>query len=82
MSNFTAEFVDGELKVYEGDRLAILQPFKPTTTGEQMPWEDEAEALAYWESIKSNYGPPVDGTLTDPDHPSNQVVTESTSTQG
>lgn len=59
---FRTEFIDGALKVYENseaytDRLMIVQPFKPTSTGEQEPWADEAEALAWFESQKSFYGP-------------------------
>lgn len=52
----TATFNNGALTVFEDERQIIYQPFRPTATGEQPAWTDEAEALAYWDSIKSNFG--------------------------
>jgi len=52
----TATFNNGILDVYEDTCHIIHQPFRPNDTGEQPAWANEAEALAYWDSIKSNFG--------------------------
>lgn len=67
---FRTEFSDGVLKVYENsstfkDRLMIVQPFCPTSSGGQRPWADEAEAVAWFESQKSFYGPPIINVVED-----------------
>lgn len=62
-ATFTTVFEDGILKVYENseaytDRLAIVQPFRPSTDGTQNAWTNEQEALDWWDSQKNYYGPP------------------------
>ena len=52
----TAIYNNGVLDVFDNDQHVIHQPYRPTSTGEQPAWTDEAEAMAYWESIKSNFG--------------------------
>lgn len=37
------------------NQLVVVQPFKPTSTGEQVEWQDSAEAMAWWETQKSLY---------------------------
>ena len=59
---FRVEFHGGAtLMVYEegtpmDGRLAVIQPFNPNTGD---PWQDEADALAWWETVKHQYMPPV-----------------------
>lgn len=41
-------FEGTSLNVYDdSNTMVIHQPFKPTATGEQLPWTNEAEALAW-----------------------------------
>jgi len=54
--SITTSFIAGVFGASDGDRALVHQPFKPTSTGEQLPWADEAEALAWWESVKEMYG--------------------------
>ena len=50
------EYASGSFDVYDGERHLIHQPFRITDTGAQEPWVNEAEALAWWQTQKSNYG--------------------------
>lgn len=52
----TTSFTDGIFEAHDGDRIVVYQPFKPTETGAQPAWADQAEAEAWWESVKSTYG--------------------------
>lgn len=55
-------FIQSILKVSDDtdNRIVLDQPFKPTSTGEQIPWADQDEAFAWWETQKSLYtGPDV-----------------------
>jgi hypothetical protein len=49
------EYINGVFDVYDGERHLIHQPFKPTATGSQELWADEAEALAWWDTQKARY---------------------------
>lgn len=68
MNTFNIGFVDNVLFVYKNGTLLIKQPFCPDTGGQQVPWTDQAQAEAWWESIKKDYDyeisdvepPPVD----------------------
>jgi len=53
--NFTTEFTDNVLYVILDGRTIIAQPFKPTSSGEQVDWASEQEALAWWETQQSQY---------------------------
>jgi hypothetical protein len=44
----TTSFNNGVFEATDGDRIKVYQPFKPTPTGEQLPWANEAEANAWW----------------------------------
>jgi hypothetical protein len=57
----TTTFTNNVLEVFKNDRLIISQPFRPTTDGSQPGWLNEAEALAWWDTIKEPYiyEPPV-----------------------
>ena len=52
-------YKDNVLEVYKDDVLIISQPFRPTETGEQISWIDEADALAWWDTIKDNFNEEV-----------------------
>jgi len=61
----TTNFNNGTLEVYKNGQCIISQPFKPTSTGQQPNWENEAEALEWWNSIKEPYEyepPPIELT--------------------
>jgi hypothetical protein len=57
----TTTFVNNILEVLKNGRPIISQPFKPTSDGSQPNWVSEAEALAWWETVKEPYlyEPPV-----------------------
>ena len=65
---FRVEFHGGAtLMVYEegtpmDGRLAVIQPFNPNTGD---PWLDEADALAWWESVKHQYMPPAPAEIVE-----------------
>lgn len=63
---FTTTFNGGVFEAKLGDRVVVHQPFRPTSTGEQVAWADEAEALAWWESNKSQFAPPPEPEPTPP----------------
>lgn len=48
-------YTNGVFDVFDSERHLIHQPFKPSDTGSQDPWANEEEALAWWETRKSNY---------------------------
>ena len=58
---FKVEFHGGAtLIVYEqgtamDGRFAVIQPFNPVTGN---PWQDEEEALSWWDTVKHQYLPP------------------------
>jgi hypothetical protein len=80
MTEFTTKFdEDGCFWAFEGDRAAVCQPFKPSSTGVQLPWENEADALEWWESVKEQYGP---GPAPIYDSTSTETTSETTSTGG
>lgn len=54
---FTTSFIGGVFEAKIGDRVVVHQPFKPTSTGEQAPWENQADALAWWEENKASFTP-------------------------
>lgn len=56
----TTSFSDGVFEAKDNDRILVYQPFKPTPTGEQLPWADQADADAWWESVKHLHGVPVE----------------------
>lgn len=43
----THTFSGGILNVYQDGVIQLHQPFRPTSTGEQPAWVDEAEALEW-----------------------------------
>lgn len=55
---FTTSFNGGVFEAKIGDRIVVHQPFKPTSTGEQIAWATEAEALTWWEENKASFAPP------------------------
>jgi len=55
---FTTSFIGGVFEAKIGDRVVVHQPFKPTSTGEQITWTNEADALAWWEDNKASFTPP------------------------
>jgi hypothetical protein len=57
----TTNFINNTLEVFKNGMLVISQPFKPTSTGEQISWTSESEALAWFDTIKAiyEYDPPV-----------------------
>lgn len=56
---FTTIFENGILKVFRDGVPIIIQPFKPTSTGDQLVWANEEDALAWWQAIKSLYDNPI-----------------------
>jgi len=50
----TTRYSNGNFEVLDDGKVIISQPFKPTPTGEQLPWADEAEAVAWWDASKSS----------------------------
>lgn len=51
-----AKYENKELIIMRGDRYVIQQPFRPAIGDEERrEWIDEADALAYWDSIKEDY---------------------------
>jgi len=55
---FTTSFNGGVFEAKIGDRIVVHQPFKPTSTGAQIAWTDEADALAWWDETKASFTPP------------------------
>jgi len=51
----TTKFEAGIFEAWNGDTALIHQPFRPTTTGEQPAWANEAEAMAWWNTIKATF---------------------------
>jgi len=51
----TTSFNNNTLEVYKDNRLIIVQPFKPTSTGDQINWLNEEEAIAWWDTEKHRY---------------------------
>ena len=51
----TTKFESGVFEASSDDATLIHQPFRPTTTGEQPAWANEAEALAWWDTIKASF---------------------------
>ena len=51
----TTKFESGVFEAWNGDIALIYQPFRPTSTGEQPAWADQAEALAWWDTIKASF---------------------------
>ena len=47
------------------NQVILRQPFKPTSTGEQLPWQDAQEATDWWETQKSLYTH-IDGSIPSP----------------
>jgi hypothetical protein len=43
----THTFSAGTLEVFKDGVIQLYQPFKPTSTGDQPAWADEAEALEW-----------------------------------
>ena len=56
----TTSFSHGVFEARDGDQIVVYQPFKPTATGEQPAWADQAEADAWWESVKHLHGVAVE----------------------
>lgn len=52
---FTTIFENGILSVLKDTNIIIVQPFKPTSTGEQISWINEQEAISWWNTIKHLY---------------------------
>lgn len=52
----TTRFVGGAFEALKDGQVVVYQPFKPTATGEQPAWADEAEAMAWWETVKTMHG--------------------------
>ena len=48
-------YTSGGLDVFDGERQLIHQPFKPSDTGVQEPWDSEEQAMAWWDTQKSAY---------------------------
>lgn len=46
-------FKNGIFEVFVDKQAKIHQPFVPSPTGYQIPWQDEAEALAWWDTVKN-----------------------------
>ena len=42
------QFENGAFSVIRDGRIALFQPFKPTSTGAQEAWADEQEALDWF----------------------------------
>ena len=56
-------YLEGRFDVFYGERHLIHQPFKPTDTGSQDPWDSEEQALAWWsEQGKSGFGITTENT--------------------
>lgn len=45
-------YSNGNFEVLKDGNVIVSQPFKPTSTGEQLPWANEAEAVAWWNASK------------------------------
>ena len=52
----TTRFVGVAFEALNDDQVIVYQPFKPTSTGDQPAWVDEAEAMAWWETVKTMNG--------------------------
>lgn len=58
----TTSFVNGIFEAHKDNVQIVYQPFKPTSTGEQVAWANEAEAMAWWNEAKSSFeGAPISG---------------------
>ena len=44
----TTIFENGTFEVRNGEAVLVSQPFRPTSTGEQPAWVDEAEAIEWY----------------------------------
>jgi hypothetical protein len=62
MSNIRTVYASGRFDVFDGDRQLIHQPFRPTATGSQDPWDSEEQALAWWDTQKASYGVTTENT--------------------
>jgi CO dehydrogenase/acetyl-CoA synthase alpha subunit len=51
----TTIFENGTFEVHNGEAVLVSQPFRPTSTGEQPAWVDEAEAMDWYNNnLKDN----------------------------
>ena len=48
-------YTNGILEVFDGERPLVYQPFKPTPSGSQDAWKSEADAMAWWDTVKDGY---------------------------
>lgn len=52
---FTTTFENGILQVFKNGTLTVIQPFKPTSSGAQLAWSNEQDALNWWLTVKHLY---------------------------
>lgn len=72
----TTNFTNNVLEIYKDDRLIIVQPFKPTNTGEQVSWANEQDALSWWENEKHRYDYDIPEAEPPPvNNPNDQQIT-------
>jgi hypothetical protein len=81
----TTNFTNGILEVYKNNHLIISQPFKPTSTGEQIAWANETQALEWFNTVRSIYEyeepvvePPPTGIEQTPAQENQQGVQDGT----
>ena len=48
-------YADGRFDVFDGERHLIHQPFKPSSDGIQEAWDNEEQALKWWDTQKAAY---------------------------
>jgi hypothetical protein len=59
-------YASGRFDVFDGERHLIHQPFKVNDTGAQDPWDNEEQALAWWDKQKGAYGIASSEATTEP----------------
>jgi hypothetical protein len=53
---FSTTFINGELQVHDQNlKLYVSQPFRPTTDGSYPAWDNEQQALDWWETRRESF---------------------------
>ena len=53
---FSTTFIDGVLEVRDQTlKLYVSQPFRPTTDGTYPAWDNEQQALDWWETRRESF---------------------------
>jgi hypothetical protein len=53
---FSTSFIDGVLEIHDQNlKLYVSQPFRPTADGSCPDWENEQQALDWWETRRESF---------------------------